>query len=172
MRESLEAMGAGDIEAAAVLVARAMNADEGRWAARTMRFHFDCAAQGLDDGRTYYVWKQGGATRGLIGLHHMIWGPERNVWLAWFAVDPGCQGQGLGQRLLAAVEVVAAEKGHTKLLVETYQHVDFDKARRFYERNGFAPAGQIADYLPDGSAMIVYAKSISADSESVGDLRP
>jgi GNAT superfamily N-acetyltransferase len=168
VRGSLEAMGAGDIEAAAALVARAMNADEGRWATKTMQFHFGCAAQGLDDGRTYYVWKRGGAVRGLVGLHYMIWGPERNVWLAWFAVDPDCQGQGLGQRLLAAVEAVAAEKGYAKLLVETYQHVDFDKARRFYERNGFAAAGQIADYLPDGSAMIVYAKSLSAAGETAG----
>lgn len=149
-----------DADTAAALVARAMNADEGRWAARTMAFHFGCQRHGLDDGRMYFVWRQNGAIHGLVGLHHLVWGPEQNVWLAWFAVDPACQGRGLGRRLLAAVEEVAVGKGFRKLLVETYAHSDFDKARRFYENNSFREAGRVADYLPDGSAMIVYAKAI------------
>jgi ribosomal protein S18 acetylase RimI-like enzyme len=158
--EPLVAMTESDLGEAAALVARAMNVDEGRWAERTMRFHFGCRRHRLDDGRTYYVWKRGGAIHGLVGLHHVIWGPERNVWLAWFAVDPACQGQGLGRKLLVAIEGVAVEEGYRKLLVETYQHEDFEKARRFYENNGFCEAGRIADYLGDGSAMVVYAKSL------------
>jgi len=156
----LEPMEKCDTESAAALVAKAMNADEGRWAARTMRFHFGCQAHGLDDGRTYYVWKRGGRVGGLVGLHHSIWGPEENVWLAWFAVDPDLQGQGLGRTLLEATEKRAAAIGYRKLLVETYAHDDFGKARRFYERNGFRQTGHIAGYLTDGSDMIVYAKSI------------
>lgn len=159
-KKLLEPMSEGDIEAATGLVARAMNADEGRWAVRTMQFHFGSQAHGLDDGRMYYVFKQGGLIVGLVGLHHVIWGPEQNVWLAWFAVDPECQGQGLGRELLAAIERVAVGKGFQKLLIETYAHADFDKARRFYERNGFRQAGQVCDYLPDGSPMVVYAKRL------------
>jgi GNAT superfamily N-acetyltransferase len=161
----LEPMKDTDIDAAAGLVARAMNADEGRWAKRTMEFHFGCKEHGLDDGRSYFVWRQDGAIVGIVGLHHAVWGPERNVWLAWFAVDPDHQGQGLGYRLLSEVENLAAERGFSKLLVETYAHGDFDKARRFYERNNFEQAGQINDYLPDGSAMVVYAKHIGRSTE-------
>ena len=153
-------MAESDIDAAAALVSRAMNADEGRWATRTMQFHFGCQANALDDGRSYFVHKQGDAIVGLVGLHHAVWGPEENVWLAWFAVDPDCQGQGLGRDLLTAIERIAVTRGFRKLLVETYEHADFDKARRFYERNGFHPIGRIADYLPDGSPMIVYGKRI------------
>ncbi len=160
MNGALEPMGEGDIEAAAGLVARAMNPDEGRWAARTMRFHFGCQAHDLDDGRMYHVFKQGGVIVGLVGLHHVIWGPEQNIWLAWFAVDPDCQGQGLGRKLLTAIERVAVGKGYRRLLVETYEHADFDKARHFYERSGFCRAGHVSDYLPDGSPMIVYAKRL------------
>ena len=156
----LTSMGPEDIDAAAALVSRAMNADEGRWAARTMRFHFGCQAHHDDDGRTYYLWKQNDAIQGLVGLHHQIWGPEENVWLAWFAVEPGQQGKGIGRQLLAAVERVAQARGFRKLLVETYEHADFDKARRFYERSGFRQTGRIADYLPDGSPMVVYAKRL------------
>jgi GNAT superfamily N-acetyltransferase len=161
----LDSMAQSDIDAAASLVRRAMNADEGRWAARTMQFHFGCTAHGLDDGRKYFVRRHGGAIVGLVGLHHAVWGPEENVWLAWFAVDPAHQGQGLGRDLLAGIERVAAEQGFRKLLVETYEHGDFDKARRFYEHSGFQPAGRISDYLPDGSAMIVYAKRIGETAQ-------
>ena len=85
---NLVPMDEADIEAAAALVGRAMNPDEGRWADRTMRFHFGCRQHGIDDGRIYSVWRQGGEVRGLVGLHHVLWGPEQNVWLAWFAVAP------------------------------------------------------------------------------------
>lgn len=130
-----------------------------------MEFHFGCKGHGLDDGRSYFVWRQDKAIVGLVGLHHTIWGPEKNVWLAWFAVDPKCQGQGLGLKLLTEVERLAAHRGFSKLLVETYAHSDFDRARRFYERNGFEQVGQVNDYLPDGSAMIVYAKHVGKGVE-------
>jgi len=160
MDDDLILMDESDVQEATDLVLRAMNAEEGRWAARTMQFHFDCRRHEIDDGRTYYVCRQNSAIHGLVGLHHVLWGPEENVWLAWFAVEPACQGQGLGRKLLAAIEKVAVGKGFRKLLVETYEHVDFAKARRFYENNGFHEAGRIAGYLSDGSAMIVYAKAI------------
>jgi GNAT superfamily N-acetyltransferase len=156
----LDPMTEADIEAAASLVRRAMNEDEGRWARRTMDFHFGCRSHGLDDGRSYFVWRLGEQVVGLVGLHHTIWGPEENVWLAWFAVDPDYQGQGLGLKLLSEVERLAEHLGFAKLMVETYEHPDFDRARRFYERNRFEQTGRIDEYLADGSAMIVYAKRI------------
>jgi GNAT superfamily N-acetyltransferase len=161
----LDPMDAADIDAVVSLVTRAMNADEGRWARRTMEFHFGCRNHALDDGRSYFVWRRDGRIVGLVGLHHTIWGPEQNVWLAWFAVDPECQGQGLGLKLLSGIESLAEQLGFGKLLVETYEHPDFDKARRFYEKNGFEQVGQVNDYLPDGSAMIVYGKRIGRLAE-------
>ena len=62
--------------------------------------------------------------------------------------------------MLAAIGELAAKRSYRKLLVEIYEHRDFEEARRFYENNGFHEAGRIADYLTDGSAMIVYAKRI------------
>jgi GNAT superfamily N-acetyltransferase len=161
----LEPMAETDIDAAVLLVSRAMNADEARWARRTMEFHFGCRSHALDDGRSYFVRRESGQIAGLVGLHHEIWGPEENVWLAWFAVDPDSQGQGLGLTLLAEIERLAEQQGFGKLLVETYEHPDFDKGRRFYERNRFEQAGRVDDYLADGSAMVVYAKRIGRSTE-------
>ncbi len=156
----LQPMQEADMPEAVVLVSEAMNADEGRWAQGTMEFHFSCTKGDLDDGRHYYVWKEAGMIRGLVGLHRYLWGPEKNVWLAWFAVHPGWQRQGVGQKLLESVEAIARDMGYRKLLVETYRQADFDTARAFYASNGFTEMGTISDYLPDGSEMVVYGKRL------------
>lgn len=150
-----------DFQAAVRLVSSAMNAEEGAWAEKTLSRHFQCRKHGIADGRDYFVLKDGAAVMGLMGLHHYAWGPPENVWLAWFAVHPDAQGRGLGASLLAAIEAMALNRGYNKLLVETYDHPNFGRARTFYEKMGFRRVGTIENYLRDGSAMIVYGKTLS-----------
>ena len=83
-----------DIGDAVCLISRAMNAREGNQAQETLRFHFSCRRHGIDDGRRYYILTQGSAINGIAGLHHYVWGPPENVWLAWFAVEPGLVNAG------------------------------------------------------------------------------
>jgi ribosomal protein S18 acetylase RimI-like enzyme len=161
---SLEPMREEEIDEAVRLISLAMNEEEGGWARKTMRFHFGCKEHQEADGRDYFVWRFGQKIKGLVGLHHYIWGPGENVWLSWFAVHPDHQRQGIGRKLLRSIETIAGRKGYTKFLVETYRHSDFDKARAFYTQNGFKETGQISDYLPDGSEMIVYGKKIGNKS--------
>lgn len=149
-----------DAKEAADLVARAMNPDEGQWALETMRFHFDCARLRSEDGRAYFVWRDETSIRGLVGLHHYVWGPSENVWLGWFAVGRGFRRKRVGTQLMKQIERIAREKGYKKLFVETYSSDGFADARRFYVDVGFEETGRIADYMPDGSDMIVYAKRL------------
>jgi len=146
--------------AACELIADAMNEAEARWARQTFDFHFKCQGQGLDDGRIYYSYSTRHKMYALVGLHHYAWGPDENVWLAWFAVHPDYQRQGLGSQMLAFIEDQARARGFSKLFVETYLHSDFDKARRFYEASGFQRAGGIIGYLPGNEDMLVYAKNL------------
>ena len=160
-------MEAGDIPLAVALITKAMNRDEGRWAEKTMLFHFKCQEFGLADGREYYIYFSGServGLKGMSGLHHYEWGPEENVWLAWFAVDPAWQGQGLGRKLMALTERKAIQLGYQNLLIETYNQKDFEKARNFYSAVGFKQKGKISGYLPDGSEMIVYGKRLCKSS--------
>ncbi|WP_321286845.1 hypothetical protein [uncultured Sunxiuqinia sp.] len=42
-------MQADEIGEAVELVSKAMNPDEGKWADKTMNFHFECMEKGMDD---------------------------------------------------------------------------------------------------------------------------
>ena len=149
-----------DIDVVCRLIADAMNEDEARWARRTFDFHFACASHGLDDGREYVIFNVAGRAAGIIGLHHYAWGPDENVWLAWFAVHPELQRRGIGRHMLTYVEERAVEWGYRKIFVETYDHPDFEKAVAFYTSCGFERVGTVENYLPDAGSMIVYAKAL------------
>lgn len=155
---TLEKMTIADVDEAVELVRLAMNADEADWARESMGFHFGCAGHGLDDGRVYYLAKVEDRIVGLVGLHRYIWGPPENVWLGWFAVAPDCRRAGIGRRLMQQVETLARQQGYKKLFVETYDHPTFTQARAFYASVGFSHVGNIENYLPDGSTMLVFCK--------------
>jgi len=157
---ALRDMSEKDIEEACRVIAESMNGDEARWAERTMGFHFGCSKHGLYDGRHYFVYSVDGRVKALVGLHHWEWGPKENVWLAWFAVEPGAQNKGIGKALLQSAEALARRMGFLKLFVETYSQPEFEKARQFYKASGFEEAGQIKDYLPGSHDMIVFSKNL------------
>ncbi len=161
----VRAMSPGDLEECVDLISRAMDPDEGRYAQTTFDLHFGCQRHGVDDGRRLYVSEEGDRIVGIVGLHFYAWGPPENVWLSWFAVDPDCQGAGYGRRLLNAALAEASRHGHSKMLIETYSSTTFTKATRFYLAQGFAVAGTVADYLPDGSSMVVLSRSIQPARE-------
>lgn len=156
----LREMQAQEIEEACALIAYAMNPDEGTWARKTLDFHFKCQQHGLHDGRHYYTYRPQQRLVALTGLHHYEWGPPENVWLAWFAVHPDFQRQGIGRQLLTAIEQLAIRQGYSKLFIETYDHPDFDRATKFYEACGFQQVGMIDHYLSDAESMIVYLKPL------------
>lgn len=156
----IQEMHAGDIDPVCALVAAAMNPAEGSWARQTFDFHFKCRRHGLDDGRQYFTCRAQGRLLAITGLHHYAWGPKENVWLAWFAVHPDSQRQGIGRSLLNELEQRARASGYRKLFIETYDHPDFAKARQFYVACGFERVGEIGRYLSGDENMLVYMKSL------------
>jgi len=137
-----------------------MNDEEGAQAESTFHFHFNCQAQDIDDGRTYWILENHSTIIGIVGLHHYVWGPEENVWLAWFAVDPNSQGKGLGKYLFDSATALAWEQGYRKLFIETYSSPEFAKARAFYQAQGCTETGRIKAYMPGDDDMVVYSKPI------------
>lgn len=150
-----------DIDSVVQLISRAMNPDEGRQALKTFQFHFSCKYHGINDGRSYYVLAEGSSARGIAGLHHYLWGPPENVWLAWFAVDPDLHGQGFGTLLLNAIIHKAKQLGYMKLFIETYSTPEFARARAFYRTQGFTQAGRVQSYLSNNGDMVVFSKDLT-----------
>jgi len=157
---SIEPMMEEDVAPAIELISAAMNENEAKWARQAMHFYFACKKHGLDSGRDYFVWRHQKKVQGLIGLHRYIWGPRENVWLSWFAVHPAHQGKKIGAGMIDAIEKIAKQSGYKKFLIETYDNPTFERARALYRSKGFTRTGHIENYLPDGSAMLVFTKHI------------
>lgn len=149
-----------DAAAATDLIGRAMNLAERDYAIRTFAQYFASQAHAIPDGRELFVLDDAGAIVAVTGLHHYLWGPPRNVWLSWFALDPAYHGHGIGARLLHETESLARGRGYTRLLIETYSSPPFARARAFYTARGFEEIGAIKGYMPDGADMVVYCKHL------------
>ncbi|GMW03106.1 MAG: hypothetical protein AMXMBFR84_42420 [Candidatus Hydrogenedentota bacterium] len=150
-----------DLQLVCGLIGAAMNSDEEHQAHTTLITHLNCQKNGIPDGRVYELLLVDNSVAGIGGLHHYAWGPPKNVWLAWFAVDPRKQGQGLGTRLLNRLLDRARHDGFKKLYVETYSSPEFQKARDFYCARGFRLGGYVTSYLPSGDDMVVYYKDLT-----------
>lgn len=153
-----------DIGPVVSLVCRAMNPDEGGYAAQTLHLHFASRKSGVDDGRLLYVLGKGPTVAGIVGLRGNAWGPPENAWLSWFALDPSLQGQGLGAAMLEAVTRKARQRHFMKLYVETYSTPEFARARALYRARGFRQVGRIQSVMPGGGNVVVFYKPLAPEA--------
>jgi RimJ/RimL family protein N-acetyltransferase len=157
VEQHLVPMHAGHIDAATEVMALGRNEIVGTRARATFELHFRLKEIGVDDGRSYYVWLRDGRVAGVTGLHHYTWGPDENVWLAYFGVHPDFGRLGIGAAMLSEMQRLA-KASYRRLFIET--HGANESAHRFYQSQGFREAGSIADYNPDGAPMKVFVKEL------------
>jgi ribosomal protein S18 acetylase RimI-like enzyme len=81
--------------------------------------------------------------------------------LYWIAVDPACQGAGIGRSLLAFAEGDVRETGGRLLLIETSSQESYNDTIRFYEKSGYPLAARIKDFYRPGDDKLVFAKHLS-----------
>lgn len=72
-------------------------------------------------------------------------------------VRPELQGQGIGGRILDAIEALALSEGVRRLVLETGDR--HPAAWRVYERGGFTRCGPVLDY-PDSVWSVFYEKGL------------
>jgi len=78
-------------------------------------------------------------------------GEGRGVfWLGWTYVGPWHEGLGAGRRLLDAVVDEVRALGGRRLFLDTSSLPKYERAVRFYERNGFEHEGRLRDYYGPG----------------------
>lgn len=73
---------------------------------------------------------------------------------------PSVRGQRVGSCLLQRVEALAAERGLSRLVLETGEAPGFEEAWRLYERGGYAVCGAVLDY-PDSGWSRFYEKTLT-----------
>ena len=78
--------------------------------------------------------------------------------LYWIAVDQAFTGQGIGTRLMQAVEQSVCERQGRMLLIETSSDEKFEPARDFYLKTGYILVETIHDFYRPGEDRVTYAK--------------
>ena len=85
---------------------------------------------------------------------------DRRFDLYWVAVAPALGRQGVGRRLLARMEGDLRAQGSAKVYVDTSSTPGYDRARSFYEKNGYQAACVLQDFYRDGDDKVIYLKEI------------
>lgn len=105
----------------------------------------------------------------LIGF--ACWGPtpdtDRTFDLYWLAVDPLVANGGAGTLLLSEVEQRLRGSDARMVVAETSSRGDYEAARGFYARRGFAESGRVRDFYAPTDDRIIYTKRLGpADAGS------
>ncbi|HEX9505906.1 MAG TPA: GNAT family N-acetyltransferase [Acidimicrobiia bacterium] len=119
----------------------------------------DGALAGDDDYRFLGAY----AEDRLVG--YACWGPtpgtEGTFDLYWIVVDPARQGEGVGTRLLRAVEDRLTTDHARLVVVETSSRPGYAPTRAFYERRGYTQAARLAGYYAPGDDLVIYLKDLT-----------
>jgi ribosomal protein S18 acetylase RimI-like enzyme len=161
LRETLEP---ADVEAVRQLVTatRMFNAEEVEIAAELVE---ETLQRGKASGYEFLIASERGRLAG-YSCFGRIAGTQSSFDLYWIAVDPGLQGRGLGQLLLARSEARVRESGGGRLYVETSGRAQYEPTRRFYARAGYRIEARLPDFYAPGDAKLIFAKALGARAES------
>lgn len=84
----------------------------------------------------------------------------------WIAVDPACQGRGLGRRLLTHAEGEARSAQGRLMCLETSSQAHYGRTREFYRLAGYREESRIRDFYRPGDDRLTYVKRFTTMEES------
>ncbi len=99
--------------------------------------------------RCHALWVAGDPLAGLI----VLLGEADHLLLDNIAVDPACQGQGVGRMLLRFADLEARRRGYRELRL--YTHETMVENIALYSRSGWAQTGR---GMQDGFARVFFRK--------------
>jgi ribosomal protein S18 acetylase RimI-like enzyme len=113
-------------------------------------YRIDCMANDEDQAVGYVCYGPVPMTQGTFDLY-------------WIVVDPRCQGQGVGSRLLLFLEEVVRERKGRMILIDTSSIPQYEKAQKFYFRHGFQEVARVPDYYHPGNDRITFCKRLAGE---------
>ncbi|MCU0303465.1 MAG: GNAT family N-acetyltransferase [Thermoanaerobaculales bacterium] len=106
------------------------------------------------------------AERGSRVAGYACWGPipgtAESADLYWIAVDPACQGLGVGRALLAEAERWLAEAGRPRVWIETAGRPQYEPTRAFYLACNYRIAAQLEDFYGPGDDKVIFLKVLGS----------
>ena len=114
---------------------------------RQKDYRIHCMVDGQDQPVGYICYGPTPMTEGTFDLY-------------WIVVDPNCQGQGIGSKLLFFLEKVLKGMGGRMILAETSSIPEYEETQRFYLQKGFQEVGRVPDYYYPGNDRITYCKRL------------
>jgi len=83
--------------------------------------------------------------------------------LYWIAVDKTCQGQKIGQLLLAKSEELIRAAGGGQIYIETSNRAHYAPTREFYLRCGYHQEALLKDFYAPGDDKVIYVKKVKSE---------
>ena len=115
---------------------------------------------GPKSGYSFFFAERGGE---LVG--YCAWGAvpltKQSFDLYWIAVAPSCQGQGVGQELMALAERAVGRSGGGGLYIETSSRDVYDRTRRFYRAAGYRQVARLPDFYAPDDHKVMFCKLIA-----------
>ena len=117
----------------------------------------------LDDGiKSGYIHMVGEADSRVSG--YICYGPTpltEGTWdVYWMAVSVQQQRHGVGKALLTAAEADIQKKKGRLILIETSSKSNYEKAQRFYSKQGYDMVSRIVDFYEPGDDKLTYLKRV------------
>ncbi len=117
-------------------------------------------ATGDKSGYHFLLAERGGQ---LVG--YTCFGPvpmtESSFDLYWIAVQPECQGKGVGRMLLSETQKRVRAAGGLRLYIETSLRAQYNGTRAFYEKNGFRLESLLEDFYAPGDGRATYSRKLA-----------
>ena len=108
-------------------------------------------------GHQILTYDQGGTLLGVVYFCSKEF--TDRVWeLLMIVVDAARHRQGIGSRMLLAVEDAVRRKNGRLLLIETSDKSSFERTRHFYRKHGYTEVAHIPDYFSDGDGKASFIK--------------
>jgi D-alanine-D-alanine ligase len=80
--------------------------------------------------------------------------------LYWIAVDPTCQGSGIGRILLSMTENNIRDSGGLQLYSETSSRKQYLPTRKFYMKCGYKKGADFRNFYYPGDGKIIFFKNL------------
>lgn len=81
--------------------------------------------------------------------------------LYWIAVDPACQGGGIGRTLLSMTEDRIRQSGGVQIYCETSSRKQYLPTRKFYLKCGYKKGAYFRDFYYPGDGKVVFYKILA-----------